>query len=113
MKGERAVVYHFTTKGAFTDRCTHVHQHDRRSEEQKKEEERKKARALYIMIRHFGITTKRTWPRHALRGEEFYIWNTSAARKEGNPLARAAVSLPLVPPSLAVAFSWRIDGRTC
>lgn len=67
--------YHFTTKGAFTDRCTYVHQHEAAR--------KKAARALYIMIRHFGITTKRTAaprpPRH-----EFYIWKRVHARKQGN-----------------------------
>lgn len=70
--------YHFTTKGAFTDRCTYVHQHEAAR--------KKAARALYIMIRHFGITTKRTAaprpPRH-----EFYVWKRVHARKRGNSLS--------------------------
>jgi len=48
-----------------THRCSYVHQHVR-----------KRRRALRIMIRHFGITTKRR--SHAfLRAVEFYIWDTS------------------------------------
>ena len=54
----------------------------------------KAARALYIMIRHFGITTKRTAaprpPRH-----EFYIWKRVHARKPGPSLSLSFfLSLP-------------------
>lgn len=79
--------YHFTTKGAFTDRCTYVHQHEAAR--------KKAARALYIMIRHFGITTKRTAaprpPRH-----EFYIWKRVHARKQGNLAPPLSLSLPQI-----------------
>lgn len=61
---------------------------------------RKKARALYIMIRHFGITTKRTGAPRPPR-EEFYIWNTSTrGKKETSTASRALLS------SLSLSFSF-------
>lgn len=72
---------------------------------------RKKARALYIMIRHFGITTKRTGAPRPPR-EEFYIWNTSTrGKKETSTASRALLSslslFLFLSPSLVFLAGWR------
>lgn len=57
----------FTMKRDFTDRCTYVNQHTN---------DAKGTGIIYIMIRHFGITTKRGAAMSAC-AVEFYIWDTS------------------------------------
>lgn len=67
-------MYHFTTKAAFTDRCTYVHQHGRDE----------KGPGIVHYDSSFRNNNEAYPPRHALRARNSTFGTRPRARKQGN-----------------------------